>query len=80
MRALTRSLPCRCLFKDGDAANNGSWKGGSYSQYQIEDNTLVAVTFDAEAHSISFTVTRPDGSSQERPDCYTGLPDQVFLA
>ena len=69
-----------CLFKDGDSAHDGSWKGGSYSNYTIGDRTDVGVTFDADKKSVSFSTTR-GGKRHDRPDCFTGISSaEVFLA
>ena len=64
-----------CLFKDGDSAHDGAWKGGNYSQYGIRDGGLVGVTFDADEHTISFS-----SNGNEKRAVYSGLPDKVFLA
>ena len=64
-----------CLFKDGDSAHGGTWKGGNYSQYSVRDGGLIGVTFDADHRTISFT-----SNGNEKRDVYSGLPEQVHLA
>ena len=45
-----------CLFKDGDAAHGGDWKGGSYGQFAVSEGGVVTVIVDADAGTISFEV------------------------
>lgn len=64
-----------CIFKDGDAAHGGRWKGGNYQQYSISNGCTVSVIFDADRRNIGFV-----SNDRERPDVYDGLPDTVYLA
>ena len=64
-----------CLFKDGDAAHNGSWKGGSYSQYSVGEGGTVRVIVDADKRSVSF-----ESNGRTRENIFTDLPAQVYLA
>eukprot|EP01052_Picozoa_sp_SAG31_P007270 SAG31_NODE_345_length_17358_cov_61.906889_2_plen_2171_part_00 len=64
-----------CLFKDGDAAHGGSWKGGNYGDYAVSERSEVSITFNADQRTISFEV-----NGKKREDVYGDLPESVYLA
>lgn len=64
-----------CLFKDGDCAHKGSWKGGGYDMFQLTANTPVSVIFDANSKTVSFEV-----NGKIKSDVYKNLPNEVYLA
>ena len=64
-----------CLFKDGDAAHDGSWRGGSYSQYSVAENNTVQVIVDADKRTVSF-----ESRGNIREAVYKDLPERVYLA
>ena len=63
-----------CLFNDGDCAHDGSWKGGSYSDYSYGTGDKIQVLFDAERKSIGWVV---NGSKREH--VYTGLGSTAYF-
>jgi hypothetical protein len=64
-----------CLFKDGDAAHGGSWKGGSYGEFAIGERAEIHVIVNADRRTVSFEV-----NGKLRRDVYKDLPDGVRLA
>ena len=64
-----------CLFNDGDCAHDGSWRGGSYSDYCYGDRDIVHVVFDADEGTVGWNV-----NGKKREAVYRDVGDTAYFA